>query len=323
MLKHLFRTFLVWALISWGSAPTQYGQLILWSPAPAHAQIGLGGLGLIADGAKPYCPTGTTTYVLTTGINWTVPSCFNPYNNAIYVIGGGASGGVAWNGSSAIGATGGGSGCYAKYANLALTPGQSVQYAVGAGGAAVSLTTTGTASGNSGGTTYFDGASYGAAPVGAGGGLPGAASNSTVASSGGCTTAEGTSTQDGTGSGAITAGGHNCATGGAGAPGPTGAGDGSSAISCTSAGATTAGGAGDAGLEGTGGAAGGGAGGNGTGLGGSAGAGGGGGGNNVAGGSGGMGGTYGAGTGASVCRSGNCTSPAAPSGVIVITSTNA
>ena len=84
----------------------------------------------------------TVQTYFTSGTNWTVPSDWNSSNNSIEVIGGGGGGGIS-NGSSA--GTGGGGGGYSKVTNQSLTPGGSVIYAVGAGGAASTA----------GGDTYF------------------------------------------------------------------------------------------------------------------------------------------------------------------------
>lgn len=74
----------------------------------------------------------STVVFLTSGASWTVPSDWNSSNNTIEVIGGGG-GGRAGNTGAGDGA---GGGAYSKVTNLSLTPGASVTYAVGTGGAA-------------------------------------------------------------------------------------------------------------------------------------------------------------------------------------------
>jgi hypothetical protein len=63
---------------------------------------------------------------LTTGSSWTVPADWNSGNNTIEVIGAGGGG------SSGSGGAGGGG--YSKVSNIALVPGSSIAYGIGAGG---------------------------------------------------------------------------------------------------------------------------------------------------------------------------------------------
>jgi len=104
--------------------------------------------------------------ILTSGTSWTVPANWNSSNNTIEAIGGGAGGGAGYADRSES-PTGGGGGAYAKIVNLALTPGNSITYAIGAGGVG------GIGDGalaTAGGDSYFNGASCGAASVCAKGG---------------------------------------------------------------------------------------------------------------------------------------------------------
>jgi hypothetical protein len=99
-----------------------------------------------------------TVFLTTTGsvLSWTVPADWNDANNVIEVIGAGGGG----SGADARGGGGGGGGAYSKATNVNLTPGGSVQYRVGTGGAAATT----------GGDTWFGGATLGASTVGAKGG---------------------------------------------------------------------------------------------------------------------------------------------------------
>jgi hypothetical protein len=75
-------------------------------------------------------------YLTATGSHaFIVPSDWNSSSNSIETIGGGASGDAAAQGYPA---PGGGGGAWNKQTNVALTPGGSVTYSVGAGGAAQS-----------------------------------------------------------------------------------------------------------------------------------------------------------------------------------------
>lgn len=84
---------------------------------------------------------------LTAGTSWTVPSDWNSSSNSIECIGGGGS-----SGTNSGYVVGGGGGAYSKITNLALTPGNTVSYSVGAGGLA-----SGT---GIGGNTWFNGTTF-------------------------------------------------------------------------------------------------------------------------------------------------------------------
>jgi hypothetical protein len=80
---------------------------------------------------------------LTSGSSWTVPSNWNSRNNKIEAIGGGGGGGNNSGG-------GGGGGAYAAKINVTLTPGSTLTYQIGQGGA---------------GQTSFDGNGYDGTPT--------------------------------------------------------------------------------------------------------------------------------------------------------------
>lgn len=90
---------------------------------------------------------GKTEYVeqLNSGTSWTVPSGVTYVN--VTLVGGGSSGGSGSNASTGYPGT-------SVASNLTTTPGASISYAIGAGGAQGSSNT----SGNAGGTTTFTGA---------------------------------------------------------------------------------------------------------------------------------------------------------------------
>jgi hypothetical protein len=86
---------------------------------------------------------------LTSGTSWTVPAgCL--YVNATLVGGGGSGGSTS---TTIFGLRGGGG--QIVVSNVATTPGASIAYAIGAGGASVAA---GGVNGNAGGTTTFTGA---------------------------------------------------------------------------------------------------------------------------------------------------------------------
>jgi hypothetical protein len=90
--------------------------------------------------------------VLTSGTSWTVPAGVE-YVNATLIGGGGAGGGGGSSSGWAIG--GPGQGGQITKATIATTPGASITYAIGAGGAAAANRTS---YGGSGGSTTFTGA---------------------------------------------------------------------------------------------------------------------------------------------------------------------
>ncbi len=153
-----------------------------------------------------------TIVYLTSGSTWTVPYDWNSASNTIQIIGAGGGGG----GGGSSGAGGGaGGGAYAKKSNLTLTPGEIIDYAIGAGGTAGP----GNGAGGAGGDTWFNGATFGASSVGAKGGEGGGAKGlGGIGGAGGSSTA---SIGDVTYAGGT---GGTLLGGGGGAAGPYGAG---------------------------------------------------------------------------------------------------
>lgn len=96
--------------------------------------------------------SASTTIILTeTGLGtWVVPKDWNSSSNIIRVIGGGGSGVVPDIGVGRGGA-GGGGGAYSATSSVRLTPGSTVSFSVGAGGARVDSTHIG----NAGTSTWF------------------------------------------------------------------------------------------------------------------------------------------------------------------------
>lgn len=165
---------------------------------------------------------GPRVILLKSGSSWTVPADWDSASNSIEVLGAGGGG-------AASGAAGSGGG-YSKIANLALTPGATVAYAVGAGGVTATA----------GGDTWFNGASFGAASVAAkGGGHSGAA---------GGAAADGIGTTKYSGGN----GGASTASGGGGAAGPNGNGGNGASASGGGGGGANGGGNGSAGIGGNG-----------------------------------------------------------------------
>lgn len=87
---------------------------------------------IIPNGTKMLGAGGeTVVFLTTTGAGtWTVPEDWNSDNNTIECIGGGSHG-AGYNNQNG-GGSGGGGGAYAKKNNLSLTPGESINYQVGA-----------------------------------------------------------------------------------------------------------------------------------------------------------------------------------------------
>lgn len=95
-----------------------------------------------------------TIFITDTALTtWTVPLDWNPGENSVECLGGGASGsGWPFNNQAYKFGPGGGGGAYAKKTNLNLTPGSSVSLSVGIGGPA-----SGSSSHAPGGDTWFGG----------------------------------------------------------------------------------------------------------------------------------------------------------------------
>ena len=208
--------------------------------------------------------TLTTTGTANT---YTVPTDWNSSSNTIRCIGGGASGGVR-RGTLPKLATGGGAGGYGSTTNMSLTPGGSATYGIGIGGAFIRYgSSTGAFTGNAGGDTYFNAASYAAATVGGQGGAAGIASATAVAINGGAGGAGKGSVNYSGGNGGnitVTSSTSTQVTGAGGAAGPNGAGNNGNNIT-SSGNFYSLGGSADAGFGGAGGGStAGGNGGNGT-----------------------------------------------------------
>jgi len=208
--------------------------------------VSLWRLALLAISLAAALPEATEAaqIVLTTGSSWTVPNDWNNFNNKIEVIGGGAGGSGA-NSTVKKGGGGGGAGAYATINNLALIPGASVTYGVGAGGPAGAVA----GDGSSGGDSFFNGASGSTSSIWAIGGSHAAA---TSGGAGGSSQGFGTQLSGGSGGNGDTLAGptHGGGGGGGGAAGPNSAGV--SGVS-TSTGAGGAGGHGGSGGGGAGG----------------------------------------------------------------------
>ena len=105
-------------------------------------------------------------YLLTTGTSWTVPSDWNNSNNTIHLFGGGGGGvgpyPTSGNSFYSTGGAGGGGGGYTVTSYNSGTPGATVTYQIGAGGAGVRGTgpsgVSVTANGANGGNTIWNAA---------------------------------------------------------------------------------------------------------------------------------------------------------------------
>ena len=89
---------------------------------------------------------------LTSGTSWTVPAGVTFVN--VQLIGGGGSSAGGYGNASTTSGTGNGHPGESIWSTVSTTPGASIAYAIGAGGAAVDFNL----SGNNGGTTTFTGA---------------------------------------------------------------------------------------------------------------------------------------------------------------------
>ena len=173
-------------------------------------------LGAVFQG---YSNNAPIVYYITSGTSFTVPADWDNSNNAIHIYGaGGGSSGSYVPGSSGnrLGSAGGGGGGYTQVLNLTATPGSSLSYNIGLGGAAGSANTIG--SGGNGGNTTFAGI-YTAN----GGGGSSITSTTTTAGTGG-TGATANGGVGGLGGGAASATNNSSGGGGGGSGGPNGAG---------------------------------------------------------------------------------------------------
>ena len=115
------------------------------------------GVAYAGSGSTKTVTDGTKIIFLTTGTSWVVPNDWNSSNNTVECIGAGGGGDSGWENA------GGGGGAYAKSVNLTLTPGASVTYQVGAGGAGGPTTSSANFAGGdgiSGTDTWFNSGSF-------------------------------------------------------------------------------------------------------------------------------------------------------------------
>lgn len=169
---------------------------------------------------QEYNNTAPIVYYITRGTSFTVPADWNNSNNAIHIYGAGGGSSGSYVPSAAgnrLGSAGGGGGGYTQVLNFTATPGSSVSYSIGLGGAAGSANTL-SSSGGAGGNTTFAGI-YTAN----GGGGSSITSTTTTAGTGG-TGATANGGVGGLGGGAASATNNSSGGGGGGSGGPNGAG---------------------------------------------------------------------------------------------------
>ena len=169
---------------------------------------------------QEYSNSAPVVYYINSGTSFTVPADWNNSNNAIHIYGagGGSSGSYVPNSSgNRLGSAGGGGGGYTQVLNLTSTPGSSLSYSIGSGGAAGSANNL-SSSGGAGGNTTF--ASIYTANGGGGSSIT---SSTTTAGTGG-TGATANGGIGGTGGGAASAINNSSGGGGGGSGGPNGAG---------------------------------------------------------------------------------------------------
>lgn len=265
---------------------------------------------------------------------WTSPIDYVTTGSSIQCLGGGGSGGAGADTGSTSNSTGGGGAAFSKITNFSVaTPGTTTaSYQIAAGGASVNRSPKASASGNVGGSTWFNnatdpGVGSDNSKCSAAGGGGGAGNTTSGAINGGTAGAAasswGTTKFDGGRGGNKATAVSGGATGGGGAGGPTAAGN--QGVDAAT-GVTTNGGSADNGGTGAGaaGTTNGGNGGDGTEFDGSHGCGGGGAGNksNAGSNTAGSGGNYGGGgAGSTVTTSGTATSGTGKQGLIVVTYT--
>ena len=175
----------------------------------------------------------STIIILTSGTSWVPPTDFDSTNNTIEGLGGGGGGGKSANSASTGrgGAGGGGGGEYRRIRNF--SPGGSVSFAIGTGGAG---STTAGSGGTSGGNTTFNTTS-----LVANGGVAGNAASTATGASGGAGGSGGTGADANANGGGGGTGGTSSSTGGSGGGGGGGAG-GPTAVGGTGSNGTSAGG---------------------------------------------------------------------------------
>lgn len=169
---------------------------------------------------QEYSNSAPVVYYINSGTSFTVPADWNNSNNAIHIYGagGGSSGSYVPNASgNRLGSAGGGGGGYTQVLNLTSTPGSSLSYSIGSGGAAGSANNL-SSSGGAGGNTTF--ASIYTANGGGGSSIT---ATTTTAGTGG-TGATANGGVGGLGGGAASATNNSSGGGGGGSGGPNGAG---------------------------------------------------------------------------------------------------
>jgi hypothetical protein len=175
---------------------------------------------------QEYSNSAPVVYYINSGTSFTVPADWNNSNNAIHIYGagGGSSGSYVPNSSgNRLGSAGGGGGGYTQVLNLTSTPGSSLSYSIGSGGAAGSANNLSSSGGAGGNTTFASiytangggGSSITASTTTAGTGGTGATANGGIGGLGG---GAATQTRNSSGGGGGGSGGPN----GAGANGGTG-----------------------------------------------------------------------------------------------------
>ena len=179
--------------------------------------------------AETGVPGSTLYWIITaTGAgSGAVPSSYVQSGSKVETIGGGAGGG------NGIAGGGGGGGGYSTISNLALTPGATVHWSVGVGGAGGISSTTAKA-GSNGGPTWFNGTTQAGSSCAANGGT---GASTTAAGAGATTTGAIGTTKVTGGTGGLYGGG-----GGAGGPGGAGQNGGPANISDSGAGGGASGG---------------------------------------------------------------------------------
>lgn len=180
-------------------------------------------------------PTGSNQ-VYTSPVDW------DNINNAVHVIGGGASGG---KGSRQ--ASGGGGGAYSGVTGFSFAvPGTTTAtYRIGTGGAGVSSSTE--VNGTTGGDSWFNGATLAGSSCGAKGGTRGLADSTAAGGAGGAAASGTGTTKYSGGDGGSLSGTGTGSSGGGGAAGPSGDGGNGTSLSTSASAVATNGGSANSG----------------------------------------------------------------------------
>lgn len=212
------------------------GKNTLWDGVADENGINAGrSANMVRDAAGKFW-TGVSSVglvFLISGTSWVVPAGVTSI--AVETLGAGGGGGGGQSGAAS--GAGGGGGAYSAITGLAVTPGASIAYVIGAAGAAGAVNT----AGGTGGDTWFNGASLGASSVGAKGGTGGASNGGSPGTGGASASGVGTTKRSGGNGGAVAGSGGG--TGGGGAAGTVGAGKDGGTIGGTSNGGSGGGGA--------------------------------------------------------------------------------